>query len=74
MMEPFPVYITHAKGAHKWDVDGHKFTDYFVGHGSHILGHSPDDVVRAVQEQMAHAPTPAPATTSRSNGASSSRN
>jgi glutamate-1-semialdehyde 2,1-aminomutase len=53
MMEPFPVYVTHAKGAHKWDVDGHQLTDYFVGHGSHILGHSPDDVVRAVQEQMA---------------------
>ena len=41
MMDPFPVYITHAKGAHKWDVDGHKLIDYFVGHGSHILGHSP---------------------------------
>ncbi len=52
MMEPFPVYITHAKGAHKWDVDGHKLTDYFVGHGSHLLGHCPDDVVKAVQEQM----------------------
>jgi glutamate-1-semialdehyde 2,1-aminomutase len=58
MMEPFPVYITHAKGAHKWDVDGHKLTDYFVGHGSHILGHSPDDVVRAVQEQMARCTHP----------------
>ena len=53
MMEPFPVYVTHAKGAHKWDVDGHKITDYFVGHGSHLLGHCPDDVVKAVQEQMA---------------------
>src|SRR5262249_54019876 len=53
MMEPFPVYITHAKGSHKWDVDGHKLTDYFVGHGSHLLGHCPDDVVTAVQEQMA---------------------
>lgn len=53
MMEPFPVYVTHAKGAHKWDVDGHKLTDYFVGHGSHLLGHCPDDVVKAVQEQMA---------------------
>ena len=52
MMDPFPIYISHAKGAHKWDVDGHKLTDYFVGHGSHILGHSPDEVVRAVQEQM----------------------
>ena len=53
MMEPFPVYVTHAKGAHKWDVDGHTLTDYFMGHGSNILGHSPDVVVRAVQEQMA---------------------
>jgi glutamate-1-semialdehyde 2,1-aminomutase len=58
MMDPFPVYIAHAKGAHKWDVDGHKLTDYFVGHGSHILGHSPEDVVRAVQEQMAKGTHP----------------
>jgi glutamate-1-semialdehyde 2,1-aminomutase len=53
MMDPFPIYVTHAKGAHKWDVDGHKITDYFVGHGSHLLGHCPDDVVSAVQQQMA---------------------
>jgi glutamate-1-semialdehyde 2,1-aminomutase len=53
MMEPFPVYITHARGAYKWDVDGHRLTDYFVGHGSHILGHCPADVVQAVQDQMA---------------------
>ncbi|MFM8271232.1 MAG: aspartate aminotransferase family protein [Gemmata sp.] len=53
MMDPFPVYVTRAGGAHKWDVDGHQLTDYFVGHGSHILGHCPDDVVKAVQEQMA---------------------
>ena len=53
MMEPFPPYVTRAVGAHKWDVDGHKLVDYFVGHGALILGHSPPDVVRAVQEQMA---------------------
>lgn len=58
MMEPFPIYVSHAKGAHKWDVDGHKLTDYFVGHGSHILGHCPLDVVNAVQEQMAKGTHP----------------
>jgi len=58
MMDPFPVYITHAKGAYKWDVDGHKLVDYFVGHGSHILGHCPDDVVKAVQDQMAKGTHP----------------
>ncbi|MBA4188582.1 MAG: aspartate aminotransferase family protein [Planctomycetaceae bacterium] len=58
MMDPFPVYVTHAKGAYKWDVDGHKLVDYFVGHGSHILGHCPDDVVKAVQDQMAKGTHP----------------
>lgn len=53
MMDPFPVYVSHAKGSRKWDVDGHELVDYFVGHGALLLGHSPDDVVRAVQEQMA---------------------
>jgi glutamate-1-semialdehyde 2,1-aminomutase len=58
MMDPFPVYVTHAQGSMKWDVDGHELIDYFVGHGSHILGHSPDDVVKAVQEQMAKGTHP----------------
>jgi glutamate-1-semialdehyde 2,1-aminomutase len=53
MMDPFPVYVSHASGAHKWDVDGHKLVDYFVGHGALLLGHSPADVVAAVQDQMA---------------------
>ena len=28
-LEPFPVYIDHAKGAHKWAVDGQELIDYF---------------------------------------------
>ncbi|MCU0704013.1 MAG: aminotransferase class III-fold pyridoxal phosphate-dependent enzyme [Fimbriiglobus sp.] len=58
MMEPFPVYVSHALGSKKWSVDGHELIDYFVGHGSHILGHSPPDVVKAVQEQMAKGTHP----------------
>ena len=53
MMDPFPIYVSHAKGAHKWAIDGQELVDYFVGHGALLLGHSPDDVVRAVWEQMA---------------------
>jgi glutamate-1-semialdehyde 2,1-aminomutase len=53
MMDPFPVSVVRAKGAHKWDADGHQLIDYFVGHGALLLGHSPDDVVTAVQTQMA---------------------
>src|SRR5438045_3806736 len=57
-LEPFPVYVDRAKGAHKWDVDGHELIDYFCGHGALLLGHSPDDVVAAVQAQMAKATHP----------------
>src|SRR5687767_4773478 len=57
-LEPFPVYIDRAKGAHKWDEDGHELSDYFAGHGALLLDHSPDDVVAAVQQQMARATHP----------------
>ncbi len=58
MMEPFPIYVDRALGSKKYDLDGHELIDYFVGHGSHILGHSPPDVVRAVTEQMAKGTHP----------------
>lgn len=52
MMDPFPVYIDKCFGSKKTAVDGPELIDYFVGHGSHLLGHSPADVVQAVQRQM----------------------
>jgi len=58
MMEPFPIYVDRALGSKKYDLDGHELLDYFVGHGSHILGHSPAAVVRAVQGQMAKGTHP----------------
>src|SRR5262245_20513848 len=53
LLAPFPIYVDRAKGAHKWTVDGAELIDYFAGHGALLLGHSPDDVVEAVQRQMA---------------------
>ena len=50
---PFRPYITHAAGSRKWDVDGHEYIDYVMGHGALVLGHSHPDIVRAVQEQAA---------------------
>jgi glutamate-1-semialdehyde 2,1-aminomutase len=52
-LKPFPIYVDHARGAEKFTVEGHPILDYWMGHGSLILGHSQPDVVRAVQEQMA---------------------
>lgn len=52
-LTPFPIYVTHAQGPRKWDVDGNEYIDYVCGHGSLLLGHSHPAVVQAVQEQMA---------------------
>jgi glutamate-1-semialdehyde 2,1-aminomutase len=57
-LEPFPVYVERAEGAHKWDVDGHRLIDYWSGHGSLLLGHSHPAVVEAVQRQMGRATHP----------------
>ena len=51
-LQPFPIYCDRAEGAYKWDVDGHRYVDYLVGHGALLLGHSHPDVVKAVVEQM----------------------
>jgi len=50
---PFLPYITHAHGGHKWDLDGHDYVDYVLGHGALILGHAHPALVEAVRRQVA---------------------
>lgn len=51
-MQPFPISVARAAGAHKWDVDGHELIDFAVGHGALLLGHNDPDVTGAVQAQL----------------------
>jgi glutamate-1-semialdehyde 2,1-aminomutase len=51
-VDPYGVYITRAQGPHKWDVDGHRYIDYFGGHGALLLGHLHPVVTEAVREAM----------------------
>ncbi|MFN8593077.1 MAG: aminotransferase class III-fold pyridoxal phosphate-dependent enzyme [Thermomicrobiales bacterium] len=53
-LKPFPPYIVEAKGAYKWDVDGHKLIDYVMGHGSLLFGHNDPDIVGAMQDALPH--------------------
>ena len=46
------VYVTHAKGSHKWDVDGNEYIDYVMGFGALLLGHAHPAMVAAVKEQI----------------------
>jgi glutamate-1-semialdehyde 2,1-aminomutase len=52
-LRPFPIYVERAAGPRKWDVDGHEYLDYWMGHGALFLGHGHPAVVRAIQEQAA---------------------
>ncbi len=52
-LRPFPVYVERAEGALKWDVDGHEYVDYWMGHGALILGHCYPSVVTGIQAQAA---------------------
>ncbi len=52
-LRPFPIYVERAAGPRKWDVDGHEYVDYWMGHGALFLGHCHPAVVKAIQEQAA---------------------
>ena len=52
-ISPTPLVIDHAQGPYLFDVDGNQLIDYYLGMGPMILGHSPEPVITAVQEQAA---------------------
>jgi glutamate-1-semialdehyde 2,1-aminomutase len=49
---PFPIYVDHAEGSRKWDVDGNELIDHWMGHGALLLGHNHPRVTAAVAEQV----------------------
>jgi glutamate-1-semialdehyde 2,1-aminomutase len=52
--EPYPFYVDWAKGCKIRDVDGNVYVDFWMGHYTHILGHSPPKIVEAVKRQVEH--------------------
>jgi glutamate-1-semialdehyde 2,1-aminomutase len=50
--EPYPFVTKSAKGKYLIDVDGNKYTDYWMGHWSLILGHAAPKVAEKVKKQV----------------------
>ena len=48
---PYPFFVKKGKGSKIWDVDGNEYVDLWMGHYTHILGHHPDVIAEAVQQQ-----------------------
>src|SRR5437762_4045981 len=44
-----PFFVTKAKGARVWDVDGNQYLDYVGTWGPAILGHAHPKIIQAVQ-------------------------
>jgi amino acid adenylation domain-containing protein len=48
----YPIVCAKSKGSRIWDVDGNEYIDVTMGFGANYLGHSPDFVMKALEEQM----------------------
>jgi predicted acetylornithine/succinylornithine family transaminase len=49
----YPVSLVRGEGSYVWDAEGNRYLDLFPGWGCNLLGHCPEPVVQAVQEQVA---------------------
>ena len=50
--EPYPFVVKKSSGKSLIDVDDNRYTDYWMGHWSLILGHGPKNVKNALQDQI----------------------
>jgi glutamate-1-semialdehyde 2,1-aminomutase len=53
--EGITPYVSKAKGAYLWDVDGNRYIDYRLAFGPIILGHAYDEVNSKVHEEIDRA-------------------
>jgi glutamate-1-semialdehyde 2,1-aminomutase len=49
-----PFFVSRARGARVWDVDGNEYLDYVGTWGPAILGHAYPKLIRAVQQTAEH--------------------
>ena len=49
---PYPLFISRAEGSHIWDADGNRYTDFHLGFGSLLVGHSHPVLVEALRDQL----------------------
>lgn len=49
----YPVCLVRGEGSHVWDAEGRRYLDFFPGWGCNLLGHCPEPIVQAIQDQVA---------------------
>jgi hypothetical protein len=48
----YQIVVVRSKGSRLWDIDGNEYIDMLNGFGPNFLGHSPDFIIEALQEQL----------------------
>jgi acetylornithine/N-succinyldiaminopimelate aminotransferase len=49
----YQLALVRGEGSNVWDDQGNRYLDFFPGWGCNLLGHCPDPIVKAVQDQVA---------------------
>jgi glutamate-1-semialdehyde aminotransferase/thioesterase domain-containing protein/acyl carrier protein len=48
----YPIWVQRSSGSKLWDVDGNEYIDLLNGFGPIFLGHAPESVTKAIEEQL----------------------
>lgn len=48
----YPIVVDRSKGAKMWDVDGNEYIDLLSCFGANLLGYQPNDIVKAMVDQL----------------------
>jgi len=48
----YPIWVQRSLGSKLWDVDGNEYIDILNGFGPNFLGHAPEYITKAIEEQL----------------------
>jgi glutamate-1-semialdehyde aminotransferase/acyl carrier protein len=48
----YPLVVDKSRGARLWDLDGNEYIDILNGYGPIMVGHAPDYITKAVEDQL----------------------
>src|SRR3989442_14062095 len=48
-LQPYPLFVSSAKGSRFRSADGEDYLDYCMGYGALLNGHTPTDLAKAVK-------------------------
>ncbi len=51
-IDPYPLYFSKAQGSKIWDADGNEFTDFNMGFGALVTGHSHPTLVKEIGNRL----------------------